>query len=327
MNKIIKNKIVLLLCFLIAACLIFILADRYLKRKAVYDSLVAEFKTQDVEYGSKLTIPDLISKHNGQITDFDKLDTMTIGPQTLSFTLEAEEETYRQKVTRKIETVFNVVDTDPPHFELKDEVFRVYVGEELVLDDNIVRVYDTVDGPINGYAIVSDADSSVAGEYKATVSANDRNGLTGEKTFTVIVRNRPVSGGAGYDLIHDILTSTYGYSEAAACGILANIRFESNFTADVGDYYYGLCQWGGSRRDNLYSYCSTNGLDAATIEGQLAFMQSELTGAYSGVHDYLMNVEDSAQGAFAAGDYFCRYYEAAASADGRGDLAASYYGG
>ena len=47
------------------------------------------------------------------------------------------------------------------------------------------------------------------------------------------------------------LTETLGYNAAAACGIMANIRHESNFTPGSygGGGSYGLCQWTGGRRD------------------------------------------------------------------------------
>ena len=121
------------------------------------------------------------------------------------------------------------------------------------------------------------------------------------------------------------MTSSYGYNKAAACGILANIRFESNFVSDIGDYYYGLCQWGGSRKDNLYSFCQNNGLDAASIEGQLAYLDYELSNSYPSVKSYLLNIENSSSGAYNAAEYFCRNFEGAASAEGRGDLAVSYF--
>ena len=32
-----------------------------------------------------------------------------------------------------------------------------------------------------------------------------------------------------------------------------------NSTADNGLGYYGLCQWGGERKDNLFKWCEENG--------------------------------------------------------------------
>ena len=106
---------------------------------------------------------------------------------------------------------------------------------------------------------------------------------------------------------------------------MANIRFESNFISDIGDYYYGLCQWGGNRKDNLYSYCQNNGLDVTSIEGQLAYLDYELSNSYTSVKSYLINIENSPSGAYNAADYFCHYFEGAASADGRGELASDYF--
>lgn len=59
---------------------------------------------------------------------------------------------------------------------------------------------------------------------------------------------------AGYsanaDYIFEYLTKRLGYSEAAACGIMANIRCESTFNPqayNAGGGSYGLCQWTGGR--------------------------------------------------------------------------------
>ena len=217
-------------------------------------------------------------------------------------------------------------DTKPPVIELKEDKITVYKGNEYDLKENVERVYDEVDGEIKDYKIENEVNFDEAGEYSVKILAVDYNGLTAEKTYTINVRNKVVSSSEGFDIIYDQLTSVYGYNRAAACGILANLWFECNFNPDAGDYYYGLAQWGGSRKDNLYSYCASNGLDPSTIEGQLAFMNYELSNGYSGVKNYLLQVADNSDGAYNAAVYFCDYYEGAATNAGRGELARDYYG-
>jgi hypothetical protein len=112
------------------------------------------------------------------------------------------------------------------------------------------------------------------------------------------------------DVIYTYLTGELGLNSAAACGILGNMYQESHLNADIsGGSYYGLCQWGGGRKSALYSYCSANGYDPSTLEGQLHFLGSELTGSYSDTYAYLQSVPDTADGAYAAADYFCRNFE------------------
>ena len=87
-----------------------------------------------------------------------------------------------------------------------------------------------------------------------------------------------------------------------------------------------MCQWGGSRKDNLFTYCTDNGFDADSIEGQLAYLNYELSGSYASVKQQLLEIPDSSDGAYQAAQIFCNGYEGAASDDGRGELAGDYYG-
>lgn len=325
MNRAPIRKILLITSILLIFILSFFIIDRSRRKKAIYEDLNIEFDLHDIEYGSDTKARDLVLSHNGTLDTVNEPDTFTLGEQTLSYILSETEERYHQKVEKDFQIVVNITDTKPPLIEMEKDSVTVYSGSVYDPKENVLKVHDPVDGAIEDFEISSDADLSKPGEYEVKIRAEDRNGLSSETSYQLIVRNRPLSANEAFDRIFDILTRNYGYNEAAACGILANIRFESNFEPDVGDYYYGLCQWGGSRKDSLYSYCADSSLDAASIEGQLSFMEYELRNYYTGVRDYLLNVENSANGAWNAGDYFCRYYEGAASAEGRGDLAASYF--
>lgn len=111
------------------------------------------------------------------------------------------------------------------------------------------------------------------------------------------------------------LTDYLGFSDAAACGIVANIAYETGwkFNPDVGDINhgaYGLIQWMDGRRRNLKRWCDENGKDYRTIQGQMDFMYWELVNDDPyGTFDRLMQVDDSKKGAYDAGWYFCYWYE------------------
>ena len=127
-------------------------------------------------------------------------------------------------------------------------------------------------------------------------------------------------------------TQVMGYNRAAAAGLLANISAESGFRVNAnGDagQSFGICQWYSSRKTRLLNWCQNNGLDSASLAGQLYFLKYELETYYPSVHKYMKNVENSEQGAYDAGYYFCYHFEAPASKGtksvSRGNKARSTY--
>ncbi len=126
------------------------------------------------------------------------------------------------------------------------------------------------------------------------------------------------------------LTQEMGLNTAAACGILANIRAECSFNQnDQTGKYYGLCQWGDGRLSNMKKYCSNNGYDYTSLEGQLRFLQYELEQSYPKVLKMLKETENSPEGAYSAGYNFCYDYERpgtrTASSIKRGNMAKDTY--
>lgn len=300
-------------------------ADALIARNRVYDSLTISFKNDTVEYKDEFRIEDIVEEYTGSLRVENEPDTDKVGDYEVRFIL-SDEFRYKLKTSRVYEKMIHVTDTKAPLIEFKEAEVSIYKGDEYALEDNLLRVYDEADGDIKDYQIESDADFDKAGEYTVSVTAKDINGLSSTASYILKVRNRVLYGAAGYDALYNLLTNTYGYNRAAANGILANMWFECNFNPTAGDYYYGLCQWGGSRKDNLFTYCQNNGYDPSSIEGQLAFMDYELSNGYAGVKTYLKGVNDSAEGAYEAAVYFCDHYEGAASNAGRGELARDYYG-
>ena len=112
-----------------------------------------------------------------------------------------------------------------------------------------------------------------------------------------------------------ILRQELQFNEAAACGVLASIAEESGFepTAYNPAGYYGLCQWGGGRQQALYTFCAENGLDAASLEGQLQFMKHDLETVETASLEAMLAVENTAEGAYQAGYLWAQTYERCAS--------------
>ena len=125
--------------------------------------------------------------------------------------------------------------------------------------------------------------------------------------------------------VYQYITKTLGYSKPVACGMMANMYHESHFMPTVGNYYYGICQWGGGRRSNLFTWCEANGYDPNTVKGQLHFMNHELTTSYVNTYNQLQQVANSAEGAGEACNIFLHGFEGASVYDGRYELAISYY--
>lgn len=128
------------------------------------------------------------------------------------------------------------------------------------------------------------------------------------------------------------LTSTLDLNTAAACGIMANIERESSFNPSAtggGGKYYGICQWGNSRKTALIVYCKSKGLDYTTLEGQLAYLKHELTNSYGKVYAYMQSVANTPQGAYDAGYYWCYHFERPANIEStstkRGELSRDKY--
>lgn len=133
-------------------------------------------------------------------------------------------------------------------------------------------------------------------------------------------------------VIFNYLMNEMKMNSAAACGVLANIYYESGFDPHaVGDNNssYGICQWHAERKTNLINYCKENNLDYTTLEGQLQFLKYELANSYSSIYNYMLNVKNTADGAYDAGWYWCYYFEVPANRETvavtRGNLAKNTY--
>ena len=107
--------------------------------------------------------------------------------------------------------------------------------------------------------------------------------------------------------------------DSAIAAVLANMDRESAFdprAIDETGTFFGLCQWSRTRWLDCFCFCRQNGLDRLTVEGQLAFLRYELEGEYDWIlTEYLLDAEDSEDGAQEAQYYFCELFEAPTDLD------------
>lgn len=124
--------------------------------------------------------------------------------------------------------------------------------------------------------------------------------------------------GDNFSEILSRLLFQYDMEPEAACGIIANMWFESNFIPDImsTNGYYGLCQWSRYRQGKLWDYCASNDLDSSTVEGQIAYMMNELDG-----YDV-----DFSGSAYECADSFCRVFEAPPNVETQARLRGNYAG-
>lgn len=107
--------------------------------------------------------------------------------------------------------------------------------------------------------------------------------------------------------------------DSAVAAILANMHRESSFdprAVDETGNFFGLCQWSRARWVDCFNFCQENELDRFSVEGQLAFLRFELSGEYEWIYLYfLLNAEDSEDGAQVAQFEFCASFEAPLDVD------------
>ncbi len=175
--------------------------------------------------------------------------------------------------------------------------------------------------------------------YKLTLLAVDgevamvtRNGMIGYLPFACLKKDNspeatqamseaqsklnPFTKDSTEYIIFNFLTNEMKLNRAAAMGVMANIYWESGYKAVIdgdGGTSYGLCQWHAGRKTRLINWCTENGLDYNSVEGQLKFLQYELPNFYPAVDSYIRQVENTADGAYDAAYYFCFNFEAPAN--------------
>ena len=118
-------------------------------------------------------------------------------------------------------------------------------------------------------------------------------------SLSVLIHAVPALTASGEEMTNDqyvyqFLTEDLNLHHAAASGIMANIDQECGFVPTAscidtnGLISYGLMQWNGPRFAQMKSFCASNGYAYDTLEGQLAYLEYELSGPYSSYYDYLL---------------------------------------
>ena len=241
-------------------------------------------------------------------------------------------------------TAVTAADSKTPVITLNAMSVSLSEGDSFSAGSLIGSVKDDTDGDLpyteelvpGSYTVVSNVDSQKAGEYSVLVKAIDKAGNQSEMTAAVTVNPKPTptpvtvsSGGSAKDTIYNFLVSAMGFNRAQACGVLSNMHRESRFspTADNGLGYYGLCQWGNERKDNLISWCEENDYDYTTIDGQLHFLQYEMPLYYPNTTAQLRACPNTEEGARKASWIFAIGYEVAGEtyAEMSQDKAAEYF--
>jgi hypothetical protein len=129
-------------------------------------------------------------------------------------------------------------------------------------------------------------------------------------------RANPFAKDSNEYIIFNFLMNEMKLNRAATMGVMANMYWESAYKAVIdgdGGTSYGLCQWHAGRKTRLINWCTENGLDYNSVEGQLKFLQYELPTFYPSVDSYIRQVENTADGAYDAAYYFCFNFEAPAN--------------
>jgi len=161
----------------------------------------------------------------------------------------------------------------------------------------------------------SDAKKDETPSQKEETSSGKQESSSGATTTggSASGSSNPIFNGSysNEQITYMFLTKVMGYNTAAAIGVMANIKYESGYkpvsNGDSGSSY-GICQWHAGRKTRLINWCNENGYDHATLEGQLYYLQYDLTHSYTKVHKYLSAVENTAEGAYDAGYYFCYHF-------------------
>jgi len=110
--------------------------------------------------------------------------------------------------------------------------------------------------------------------------------------------------------IYTYLTTEMGLNTAAACGIMANIYYETNFTADISaSGYYGLFMYWSGLTNELINWCANNGQDRTTVQGQMAFFNWKMENSYQSLLGKLRALTNTAESAYSSADMFCREFE------------------
>lgn len=116
--------------------------------------------------------------------------------------------------------------------------------------------------------------------------------------------------------VYSYLINDMGLSEAGAAAVMANMAHEMYFDTDWeikdtnGKVSGGLCAWNAGRYTNLQNYCKKKNLDYKSVEGQMSYLEYELSTEpkYKEVYSALKTAKTE-EDARAAARLFCIKFE------------------
>lgn len=94
----------------------------------------------------------------------------------------------------------------------------------------------------------------------------------GDEILGGLPKERSDNAKQAYKTLHEL-----GYSDAAIYGILGNMWQESTFNPTLSGSYYGLVQINSGLKSDLVSWCSSNGYEYTSVEGQMRWLDYALT--------------------------------------------------
>ena len=125
-------------------------------------------------------------------------------------------------------------------------------------------------------------------------------------------------------IVVDYLLSE-GFNVAAACGIAANIKTDSNYNpATQVDSYYGICKWTGTTAGLMRASAGATSW-ATNLSGQLDFLLGDLQESYTDLLSTLYSTDVSSAGAAKAATEFSKTYRNITKTTTRETVAKSIY--
>ncbi len=150
-----------------------------------------------------------------------------------------------------------------------------------------------------------------------TADQSTTKGYTGSSSNTTNLPVVNITGMSQNEAVSFTFLKDKGLNDAAACGILGNIKAESGFRTDaVGDggTSFGICQWHAGRGSNMKATAGSNW--ASNLSGQLTYLWFELCNAYrNNTLSPIQSVPNTVEGAKRAADIFVRNFEVPAHVD------------
>lgn len=147
---------------------------------------------QILEYGEQIDSSSFVKHSFGDVKTYPKINTRKTGTQTITYVL-----TYEGQ-TKKIPYTVEVKDTKKPTIKLNEKSVTLEYGQKYDVADNIKSVRDPINGSLKkaekkaagSYWIDSGLDVKKEGSYTITIHAQDQNGNSTDKKFTVTVEKK-----------------------------------------------------------------------------------------------------------------------------------------